>query len=237
MAELGFKSFVQRKVQLITESARDRRLTRAKKLLSGTKSSRAVSTVRISSDKKIFTVDQFHNCRNDCWLAMNKDNVEFICTMKHLQHVMVLGILASDRQRMPPIFFCQNEKCNTNVYYKILQYKVLLWLRSTYLEGNYVFQQDRAQAHMATKVQNFLHASFTKFWPPLSPDLNSLDYFWWSIMERKVNAMPHPNLDYLTSMITEIWEAYPADGIVDACHSFCCCVKAVVKAKGLYIEH
>ncbi len=47
----------QRKVQLITESARDRRLTRAKKLLSWMKSSRAVSTMRIFSDKKIFTVD------------------------------------------------------------------------------------------------------------------------------------------------------------------------------------
>ena len=80
VAELGFKSFVRRKVQLITESARDRRLARAKKLLSWMKSSRAVSTVRIFSDKKIFTVDQFHNRHNDRWLAVNKDDVEFICT-------------------------------------------------------------------------------------------------------------------------------------------------------------
>ena len=155
---------------------------------------------------------------------------------------MVLGILASDGQRMPPMFFGQNKKCNANVYYKILWYKVLPWLRSTYPGGNYVFQQDGAPAHTATKVQNFLHTSFTEFWPsnfwpPSSPDLNPLDYFWWSITERKVNAMPHPNLDSLKSMITEIWEAYPADGIMDVCHSFWHRVEAVVQAKGSYIEH
>ncbi len=31
------------------------------------------STVRIFSGKKIFTVDQFHNYRNDRWLAMDRE--------------------------------------------------------------------------------------------------------------------------------------------------------------------
>ncbi len=56
-------------------------------------------------------------------------------------------------------------------------------------------------------------------------------------MESKVNATPHPNLDSLKGMITEIWDAYPTGQIMDACHRFCCCVEAVIAAEGSFIEN
>ncbi len=240
VAELGFKSFVRRKHQLISEAAKERRLKRAKKLLAWLKRNPA-STVKIFSDKKIFTVDQFHNRRNDRWLAVDREDVEFVCTTKHPQQIMVLGLICSDG-RMPPIFFKKDEKCNTVVYHKILRYKVLPWLRATYPSGNYVFQQDGAPAHKSNKVQNFLSSHFAKFWaadlwPLSSPDLNPLDFYWWSILERRVNATPHPNLESLKAMITEIWAAVPADEIVAACRSFRRRLEAVVAAEGSYIEH
>ncbi len=241
MAELGFKSYVRRKHQLIAEAVRERKLARAKKLLAWMKRN-LVTTAKIFSDKKIFTVDQVHNQRNDCWLAVDREDMEFVCTMKHLQQIMILGILCSNGKRMPPIFFGKDKKCNTEVYYKILRYKVLPWLRCTYRRGNYVFQQDGAPAHKSIKVQNFLASFFSQFWPtglwpPSSPDLNPFDFFWWSVIERKVNATSHPNLDSLKAMITEIWAAYPTNKIVDACHSFRSRVEAVVATEGLYIEH
>ena len=31
-------------------------------------------------------------------------------------------------------------------------------------------------------------------WPPSSPDLNTLDYTVWAILENKINATSHPNI-------------------------------------------
>ncbi len=129
------------------------------------------------------------------WPWTGRDDVEFICMTKHPQQVMVLGILSSDGKRMPLIFFGRDKKCNSEVYYKILRYKVSLWLKRTYPLGNYIFQQDGAPAHTSKKVQNFLASSLAEFWsmdlwPPSSPDLNPLNFFWWSVIVRKVNATP-----------------------------------------------
>uniref|UniRef100_A0A0K2TVM2 Uncharacterized protein n=1 Tax=Lepeophtheirus salmonis TaxID=72036 RepID=A0A0K2TVM2_LEPSM len=45
---------------------------------------------------------------------------------------MVLSLVASDGSNMPPYFFKANEKVNTDVYYRVLWYYVLPWLKSTF---------------------------------------------------------------------------------------------------------
>ncbi|QQP40763.1 Uncharacterized protein FKW44_014916 [Caligus rogercresseyi] len=82
-------------------------------------------TVKIYSDKKIFTVDAVLNRRNDRFLAETRGQVEGYYRTKHPAQVMVLGIVASDGNKMPPHFFRPNEKVNSDVYYKVLRYKVL----------------------------------------------------------------------------------------------------------------
>ncbi len=104
-----------------------------------------------------------------------------------------------------------------------------------------MFQQDGAPAHIAKKVHKVLASNFAEFWaadfwPPSLLDINPLDYFWWSAIEREVNATPHPNLNSLKAMISEIWDFYPADSILDTCRNFRHCVEAVIAAKGLYLE-
>ncbi len=43
-------------------------------------------------------------------------------------------------------------------------------------------------------------------WPLSSPDLNTLDFFWWAAIERFTNAHPHSNLKSLKSSIIKIWD-------------------------------
>ncbi len=182
---LGIKSFVRRKQQLLTEQSKGKQLKRCKTWM---KSQKNALIVKIFSDKKIFTVNQFHNRRNDHWLALDQDDVEGICTSKQPQQVMVLGIITSEGKRMLPIFFNKNEKCTAGVYYKLLWYKVLPWIKKDYPNGNYIWLQDGAPAHTARKNQKFCKRHFEAFWdksmwPPSSPDLNPMDYFWWSVLE------------------------------------------------------
>jgi hypothetical protein len=58
---------------------------------------------------------------------------------------MVLGVVASDRSKMPPCFFKVGEKIRADVYYKILRYTVLPWVKKAFLSGNYVWIQDGLQ--------------------------------------------------------------------------------------------
>ena len=52
---------------------------------------------------------------------------------------MVLGIVASDSKKCPPISIKQGVKINAQVYQRLLRYNVLPWLKATYPDGNYVF--------------------------------------------------------------------------------------------------
>ncbi|QQP58126.1 Transposable element tcb1 transposase [Caligus rogercresseyi] len=36
------------------------------------------------------------------------------------------------------------------------------------------------------------------FWPPSSPDLNPLDFFWWSVIESRTNTTPHVMWNHLS---------------------------------------
>ncbi len=176
------------------------------------------------------------------WITLDRCDVQGIDRMKHPQQVMVWGIICSDGKKMDPIFFRPKEKCNTSVYYNLLRCKVLLWLKYNFPDASYVWQQDGAPAHTAKKNQTFIKANFAKswpkdLWPPSSPDLNPLDYFWWSVIEKEVNVTPHPNLESLKSKIKEVWATYPAAMIEKACAKFQPRLEAVVAAEGSWIEH
>ncbi|QQP57627.1 Transposable element tcb2 transposase [Caligus rogercresseyi] len=91
---LGLKSFVRTPRHLLAATMKARRLERAKKVLNFFKHNG--DTVKIYSDKKIFTVDAVLNRRNDRFLAETRGQVEGYYRTKHPAQVMVLGIVASD---------------------------------------------------------------------------------------------------------------------------------------------
>ncbi len=108
--DFGLHSYVCVPRHLLTEQMKAKQLTRCQKLLTFLKGNG--STVKIFSDKKIFTVDQVYNRRNDRWIGESPEEVQGIFRMKHPQQVMVLGVLTSDGRRMPPYFFGPGEKVN-----------------------------------------------------------------------------------------------------------------------------
>ena len=62
----------------------------------------------------------------------------------------------------------------------------------------------------------------------LNPDLNSLDYAIWSILENKTNAISHPNIGFLKTAIEEEWNK-TSEFILKACRSFQRHVDTVIK--------
>ncbi|QQP57496.1 Uncharacterized protein FKW44_002509 [Caligus rogercresseyi] len=177
-------------------------------------------TVKIYSDKKIFTVDA------------NKRSGEGYYRTKHPAQVMVLGIVASDGNKMPPHFFRPNEKVNSDVYYKVL---------STFPMNNYVFTQDGAPAHTFKKVQEFCKgnmASFwpADFWPSSSPDVNPLDFAVWGFLEGKTNKTSHTSVEALKATITKEWDNMSEDFIKTSCASVRPRIEAIIRNNGGHIE-
>ncbi len=71
--ELGFKSYVRRHRQLLSEASQRSRMERGQKLITWLK--HHPSTVQIFSDKKMWTVDQARNAQNDRYLATSPSEV------------------------------------------------------------------------------------------------------------------------------------------------------------------
>ena len=69
-------------------------------------------------------------------------------------------VVALDSKKMPPHFFNVGEKVDSEVYYKVLRYKVLPWLKATYPRADYVLTQDGAPSHTSKKVQKFYKTNF-----------------------------------------------------------------------------
>ncbi len=59
------------------------------------------------SDEKTFTVDPVCNKQNDCVVCFGNEDSDACCVSKtkHLASVMMLRIVASTGQKMPPIWF------------------------------------------------------------------------------------------------------------------------------------
>ena len=239
-SDLGLKSFARTPRHLLTNTMKKRRLERCKKVLCYLKSHG--STVKIFSDKKIFTVDQVYNRRNDRFIAKSIEEVKGIYRTKHPAQIMVLGVVASDGRKMPPYFFPPGEKVGADEYYRVLRYTVLPWLKANYPSGNYVWTQDGAPPHTAKKNQNFCRTNFADFWPAdmwpsSSPDLNPLDFAIWGVLEKATNATPHPNLESLKTSIKREWDKMSSDFVSRSCRSFRTRVEAVIDADGGHIEN
>ena len=63
----------------------------------------------------------------------------------------------------------------------------------------------------------------------LSPDLNSLDYAIWGVLENKTNATSHLNIGSLKTAIEEEWNKMSEEFILKACKSFWRCINTIIE--------
>ena len=240
LKKCGLESRVRPCRQYLSQTTKETRLSKAKKLRNMLKK-QSSDTVIIFSDKKLFTVDQAYNRRNSRAVVPSGTKPPPIMKTKFPQKVMVLGIVASDGKKCPPIFFEAGLKITAKVYMDVLKKKVLPWLKRTYPRGNYVFQQDSAPAHKAKVTQAWMEKNFAAYWPwalwpPSSPDCNPLDYAVWGLMNTRVQATPHRNISELKATIQKEWKKLSSDYIIKSCSSFRRRIEAVIEAEGGHME-
>ena len=104
-----------------------------------------------------------------------------------------------------------------------------------------MFQQDGAPAHTARTTQTLLADNFANFWskdiwPPSSPDLNPLDFYFWARVEREACRVQHKNVAVLRASICKAWEKIPNAEVAKAVRSFRRRLQRVVAVGGDFIE-
>ena len=110
-----------------------------------------------------------------------------------------------------PVIF--ERTLNGDMYLEILR-KVLPTMQAMPNLSDVIFQQDGVPPHYATHVRDFLNATFQERWigrrgsiewPPRSPDLTPMDFFFWGVVKEKVFQRKPRTLPDLRGFITEAW--------------------------------
>ena len=112
--------------------------------------------IKIFSNKKLFTVDCVINRRNDRFTVQKGESPPPVCHTRHSQSMMMLGVVASNGEKCPSIYIKEEGKVNTEIYISVLKKHVRPWLKKTFPDGNYVFQEDVAPSHGAKKTHRVL---------------------------------------------------------------------------------
>ena len=105
----------------------------------------------------------------------------------------------------------------------------------------YVFQQDSVPVHRAREAVDLFTKETPDFirltlWPPNSPDLNTVDYKVWSVMQEKVYRKWISDVDVLRSCILTAWDELRQRVIDTAVTQWRTRPCACVKAKGGHFE-
>ena len=240
--DLSLKSYKYRERQFLSENNVLEREIRSREILNEMKRPRFGKKVRIFfSDEKIFTVERTINRQNDRYLAQEPEEVPIVQHQHHPKAVMALCVVSSSGEKMEPVFFEQGHRLNAQEYLDALESKIVPWMKEIAGPEPFFFQQDGAPAHTANIVKNYLKSAVPAYWaksewPPCSPDLNPLDYFFWGVVAREVGLQESENTQVLKIKIGEAIAKIEAKTVISACRGFRGRLERCVAAGGRHFE-
>jgi len=156
----------------------------------------------------------------------------------------------SSRGLIGPFFF--DGTVNGENYLELLRIQAIPEIRRLYPHDRELpyFQQDGAPAHYASRVRSYL-SSRVGFdivswigrrgdveYPPRSPDLTPLDFFFWGYLKNEVYKNPRPqSLDEMRNKITACARNIPMDLFSRVCRSVTSRCQELIAVGGQHFEH
>ncbi|XP_011135173.1 uncharacterized protein LOC105180667 [Harpegnathos saltator] len=238
--DLRYTSYVHKVRQMLSKAVKAKRLAICSLLVCSLKNE-AASCFKFFSDEKIFIMDAKMNQKSSYWLAHDPEDISVVAKTKFPAIVHVLSVVSSEGDVMPPHFFQKGETVTKKIYLEVLRTVVKPWMESVASGRPYIFQQDDAPTHTSHVVQNWLSDNIDmfwskEFWPPNSPDLNPLDYYVWSVIERVTNKSEHLTVESFRTAVEAAFAAMDRAQLRAACSRFRTRIEAVIEAQGNYIE-
>ena len=251
--EKGISNFKRTKTVAMNEGTRERRVERSINLVKKFSENPRMIEKCVWQDEKDFPLDVPVNTQNDrVYYKGKKSDVPSKnldkATKRMSRKVMVSAGLCYHGATKP--FFVNDKglKVNAVNYHKHLKKQLIPDIEKVTKRRDWIFMQDGASSHTSNLVQNYLSDTMKKRfvrkteWPPSSPDVNPLDYFFWDFVKTKVYAgrrgEPFANERELQAKIRSVWTdcASDVDKIRKAIRQFVPRLKAVEQKEGHSIK-
>lgn len=233
-----YKPYKPRKVQALLPTDYEQRTSFA---------SRALQDVKIDSvlwsDEAYFTLEgDVTSVRGSVWATSNP-HAKFEKPLQS-KKVLVWCGFTSDLVIEP---FFMDDTLNGDRYLSMLKTHVLPILRRKRKLSSIIFQQDGAPPHIKNNVKQFLNDTFSHrvisrhfefTWPPRSPDLSPLDFWFWGFVKSKVYTEGiFASIDELIAKIRAVINDIPLSNFAKAVASVPSRLEAVIQNDGGHIEH
>jgi transposase len=181
-----------------------------------------------------------HNCR--IWSTSKPQDI--LTTSLHPQKLCVWFAFTS-KFALTPYFF--DSSVTSHSYLTMLKEHVRPQLACRHKLSSIVFMQDGAPPHFACVVRDYLYDTFTPdrvisrgcihLWPPRSPDINPLDFWFWATLKARVfhRDAPHTLAD-LKARIIEECDRFTTDEFAAAVSNLPRRLQCLMDTKGGHIE-
>ena len=123
---------------------------------------------------------------------------------------------------------------------KLLKEQLIPWIKRLFKETGIILQQDGATSPTANVVQDWCKDNMAGFWgkhlwPPSSPDLNTMDFAIWTILESNLCSSSHQSVTSLKAKL-HCWNKISPETTRASCTQVSERLRRVVKAKEGYIK-
>ena len=226
--------------QAITEDDKVKRLAFAEYLLAHEE---IIENI-LWSDEAYFSLDGTVNTHNCVIWAFEKPTQTL---QRHLHSPKICVWMAlTANYKLKPFFFPNT--VNSENYLALLRDHAIPQLRRKRKMRNVIFQQDGAPPHYAVTVRNFLKENFPEdriiargvgtCWPPRSPDLTPMDYWFWGMVKARVYHAHKPStLDELQQRITDTIDAIEESELQSAVRNIITRLRLVQQENGGLFSH
>ncbi|UYV68186.1 hypothetical protein LAZ67_5003296 [Cordylochernes scorpioides] len=182
--KLGLRSYPLHRGQTFFEAVMKDHLDKAKKLLSKIRVGRLSDIVW--TDEKIFTVEVAQNHRQLLPPGNKASRKSGVHTRLKFPKSIIVWARVISEGKTPLVFIDRNVKIYSQVYQDVIQRDFLLpWARQYLNSRNIVF----GHRHVIIKPM----------------DLNPMDSYVWSYLERNVSSSPHKSLESLKKALQREW--------------------------------
>lgn len=216
--KIGVRNFKRYRSVNLPAGVRGRRLERSKKLLTRF----PIRKVKLLTfqDEKDFTLEVPTNRQNNRVYSRNKKSEINESRLYHHGNKQSLKLMVSccvSWNGVTPPFFVDpaKSKVTGELHTKHLRTQLIPACKKLYPQEDFIFLQDGAPSHTSNVCQSYLKDTLgrgmfvTKLeWPPKSPDLNVLDYYFWDRINTKVyegRTEPFKDLAELRRRIKTCW--------------------------------
>ena len=238
--KIKFKPYRSTHVQVLPDITRERRMAACQRFLQQDQDwQRKV----IWSDEKWFYLKPHPNRKNEVfWAPHNPLNLEEVRVQGATKIMVWAGFVNG---RFLPLHWFEGS-VTSDTYLNMLREKVWPAVRNLASRNGYWFQQDGAPPHTTAQCLKFLSEKFsgrvisnkTDFpWPPSSPDLNPLDFWFWGMAEKKVLEKKPKTVEELKMVVETFTREVSSDTLLRVSDNFMKRAAFCVQEKEGHFEH